>query len=192
MTSEEIAGVVDEIRRRVRSRYEKQVDGMPDFCLPSLNPMGQARDAALGKVAAIGTVNPRPPGLLNSLVQAWKKMLARALGWHVREQVEFNRAVIDYMDRTLAALDEHNRHLLMLAQQGQQNTEVVHDTARHVREWRTGWEEKWTKSEIHLLRTMAELQAAFQHRMMLLDSNLREQLRGQIRTQHTEYVGAEL
>ncbi len=186
MTSEEIAGVVEEIRRRVRSRYEKQVDGMPDFCLPSLNPVGQARDAALGKVAAIGTVNPRPPGLLNSLVQAWKKMVARALGWHVREQVEFNRAVIDYMDRTLAALDEHNRHLLMLAQQGQQNTEVVHDTARHVREWRTGWEEKWTKSEIHLLRTMAELQAAFQHRVMLLESSFREQ----VRSQHADYLGA--
>ncbi len=186
MTSEEIAAVVEDIRRRVRSRYEKQVEGIPDFCLPSLNPVGQARDAALGKVAAIGTVNPRPPGLLHSVVQALKKMVARALAWHVREQVEFNRAVIDYMDRTLAAMDEHNRHLLMLAKQGQQNTEVVHDTARHVREWRTGWEEKWTQSEIHLLRTMAELQVAFQHRVMLLESSFRDQ----VRSQHAEYLGA--
>src|SRR5262249_6552360 len=186
MTSEEIAGVVEEIRRRVRSRYEKQVDGMPDFCLPSLDPVGQARDAALGKVAAIGTVNPRPPGLLNSLFQSLKKIVARALAWHVREQVEFNRAVIDYMDRTLAALDEHNRHMLMLAQQGHQNSEVVQDTARHVREWRAGWEERWTKTEIHLLRTMAELQAAFQHRVMLLESSFRDQ----VRSQHADYLGA--
>lgn len=186
MNSEEIAAVVEEIRRRVRSRYEKQVEGMPDFCLPSLTPVGQARDAALGKVAAIGTVNPRPRGRINDVLQACKKVIARALAWHVRDQIEFNRAVVEYMDRALAAMDEQNRHLLLLARQGQQSHELVHDTARHVKEWRAGWEEKWTKTEIHLLRTMAELQAAFQHRATLMESNFREH----VRTQHADYLGA--
>ena len=186
MTSEEIAAVVEEIRQRVRARYEKQVEGLPDFCLPSLEPLGQARDAALGKAASIGAVNPRRAGLLNAVIQTWKRAVARALAWHVREQIEFNRAVVDYMDRALAALDEHNRHMLLMARQNHQNHELAHDTARHVREWRAGWEEKWTKTEIHLLRTMAELQAAVQHRVMLMDSSFRDQLRNQ----HADYLGA--
>lgn len=189
MTSEQIAAVVAEIRQRVRSRYEKQVDGVPDFCLPSLIPLGQARDAAAGKVAAIGTVNPRPPGLLNSLAQGVKKLVARALDWHVREQVEFNRAVVDYMDRVLAALDEHNRHLLLagrLGREAQKAHEAVRDTARHFQEWRTGWEERWNKGEIQLLRSMAELQGAFHHRATLMESSFREQ----VRAQHADYLGA--
>ena len=48
----------------------------------------------MGKVAAIGTVNPRSGGLLNAVVQAWKRLVARVLDWHVREQVEFNRGYI--------------------------------------------------------------------------------------------------
>ena len=56
-------------------------------------PLVHARDAALGKVAAIGTVNPRAGGVVNSLVQGWKRFVARVLDWHVREQVEFNRKI---------------------------------------------------------------------------------------------------
>ncbi len=186
MSSEQIAAVVEEIRQRVRARYEKQVEGLPDFCLPSLQPLGHARDAAFGKVAAIGTVNPRPPGLVNSLFQGVKKMVARALAWHVREQVEFNRAVVEYMDRVLAVVDEHNRQLLMVARLGRQSSEISHDTARHVNELRVGWEERWNKTEIQLLRAMAELQGAFQHRTMLLESSFREH----VQAQHADYLGA--
>ena len=64
MTAEQVNDVVREIRERVRSRYEKQVDELPDFTLPTLDPLGHARDAAEGKSASIGTVNPRPPGVL--------------------------------------------------------------------------------------------------------------------------------
>src|SRR6185503_14476458 len=114
MTSEQIAAVVDEIRQRVRARYEKHIEGLPDFVLPTFTPLTQARDAAEGKVAAIGIVNPRAPGLVNKLLQGVKKLVARALYWHVREQVEFNRAVITYMDRLVASLDEQNRQMLVL------------------------------------------------------------------------------
>ncbi|HYM09387.1 MAG TPA: class I SAM-dependent methyltransferase [Bryobacterales bacterium] len=186
MSSEQIAAVVEEIRQRVRSRYEKQVEGVTDFCLPSLTPLGQARDAAAGKVAAIGTVNPRPPGLFNSLAQGVKKMVARALYWHVREQIEFNRAAVEYMDRVLAALDEHNRHLLLAGRLAQEARQAAQDTARHFQEWRPGWEERWNKSEIQLLRSMAELQGAFHHRVTLMESSFREHERAQ----HADYLNA--
>jgi O-antigen chain-terminating methyltransferase len=189
MTSEQIAAVVDEIRQRVRARYEKHVEGVPDFCLPSLTPLLQARDAAEGKAAAIGTVNPRPPGLVHSAVQAVKKLVARALYWHVREQVEFNRAVITYMDRVVTALDEQNRQMLVLARAIRDHTEAVRtfdEWRSGWLEWRSGWEERWTRTEIHLLRTLAEAQAAFQHRVDGMDAAFRENLRAQ----HADYLGA--
>jgi len=182
MSSEEIAAAVEEIRERVRSRYRKQVQGLPDLSLPSLSPMLQSRDSAAGKVAAIGTVNPRPPGLGNSLAQAVKRLVSRALAWHVREQVEFNRSVIDFMDRTLAVLEEHNRDFVKLGELGQQAC----DAASNVRDWRAGWEEKWAKSEIHMLRSVSELNGAFQHRVSLLETNFREQ----VKAQHADYLGA--
>jgi len=182
MSPEQIAAVVDEIRRRVRARHEKQVEGMPDFCLPSLDSLGWARDAAESKAAAIGSVNPRPSGPVHSLIQLCKQVASRLLRWHVREQIEFNRAVIQYMDRTMQALDEHNHRLLELARHAQQYRDEIH----HLQQWRTGWEEKWTQSEVRSLRAIAELQAAFQHRVDLQESNYREQ----VRAQHGQYLAA--
>jgi hypothetical protein len=67
-----------------------------------------ARDSALGKVAAIGTVNPRAGGLANSLVQAWKRLVARVLDWHVREQVEFNRQGLACLDAAYARAQQNS------------------------------------------------------------------------------------
>ena len=58
------------------------------------------------KVAAIGTVNPRAGGPLNCAGAAVKKAIARALDWHVREQVEFNRNVMACVQATLEALEQ--------------------------------------------------------------------------------------
>ena len=103
MESTELIAILREVRERVRARNpETSVDttapGEPDrraVPLPGLMPLVHARDAALGKVAAIGTVNPRARGLLNTVAQAWKRLLARVLDWHVREQVEFNRRIVE-------------------------------------------------------------------------------------------------
>src|SRR6266478_2378079 len=91
--SEELAAVLAEIRQRVRARHPNgSVSG--GTALADLTPLLHARDAAEGKVASIGTVNPRPPGFLNFITQSMKRLIARSMDWHVREQVEFNRAVI--------------------------------------------------------------------------------------------------
>src|SRR5580658_9065687 len=99
------------VRDRVRARNPQTAAGDSGVPLPDLLPLLHARDAALGKVAAIGTVNPRSGGLLNTLVQTWKKLLARVLDWHVREQVEFNRKIVAYADAALEAQREANRAL---------------------------------------------------------------------------------
>jgi O-antigen chain-terminating methyltransferase len=113
-SAEELTAVVREIRERVRARYSGQT-GLGDIPMPDLLPLLHARDAAEAKVAAIGSVNPRGPGLVNSAIQRVKRLVARALDWHVREQVEFNRAAMECIQATLEALNESNRALTTVA-----------------------------------------------------------------------------
>ncbi|MFN9895983.1 MAG: hypothetical protein ACK58M_22515, partial [Acidobacteriota bacterium] len=58
---------VREIRERVQARHPQGAHGRFAIPVADLLPLLHARDAAEAKVAAIGTVNPRPPGLKNSL-----------------------------------------------------------------------------------------------------------------------------
>ena len=102
-------------------------------------PLAHARDAALGKVAAIGTVNPRSGGVVNSLVQAWKRLVARVLDWHVREQVEFNRKSVTCIDAALEAMNDFNRALVALGSRlaAQEKVgEELKDIRNHWAEWR--------------------------------------------------------
>jgi len=112
--AEELAAVIEEIRARVRSRFPNGTL-LGDVPLPDLTPLLHARDAAEAKVASIGSVNPRAPGLVNSTIQAVKRTVARALDWHIREQVEFNRGVMSCVQATLEALNECNRTMTSLA-----------------------------------------------------------------------------
>jgi O-antigen chain-terminating methyltransferase len=174
--------------------------GMEGAGAPDLTPLLHARDAAEAKVAAIGTVNPRPPGLKNSIAQSLKKLIARALDWHVREQVEFNRAAMACVQATLEALADVSRALAALAAREKplrEELEAYHresaeaavemrDVRRHWAEWRPAFEERRSASEIHVLRTISELQGAFQHRVTLLDQSYRELAR----QQHASFTAA--
>ncbi len=141
----ELAEAVRLIRERVRARHPSG-DARP-FSVPlaDLTPVLHARDAASAKVASIGTVNPRPPGALNTLAQAFKKLLARSLNWYVREQVEFNRASLAYMEAALEALNEENRALSELAaavsersNQAERRLEVLEQALGEAQEKLTG------------------------------------------------------
>ena len=203
--AEQLAAMVEEIRARVRAQHPTgPVAG--GIALPDLMPLLHARDAAEAKVAAIGTVNPRPPGLINSTAQFFKKLIGRALDWHVREQVEFNRAAISAIQATLDLFDENKTALAALAARIdavagnlanddqlirdslhpireqlasiRQNmagvTQEFGDTRSHWNQWRQAWEQKLSANEIHFLRSVSELQGAFQHRVTLLEQEYRE------------------
>ncbi len=193
--TEELLAAVRAIRDRVRARYPEGVVA-GDVPLADLTPVVHARDAAEGKVAAIGTVNPRPPGLLNFLVQRIKKLAARALDWHVREQIEFNRAALNCVEALMEALNESNRALAVLAHQtaarfeelralGEEARELK-DIRSHWGEWRKEWERKLSVNEVQFLRSVADLQTAFQHRATLMESNFRDLTRAQ----HSEFTVA--
>jgi len=198
--AEELAAVIAAIRDRVRARYPNGSAAQGAVPLLDTMPLLHARDAAEGKVASIGTVNPRAPGLVNSLVQRGKRLIARALDWHVREQVEFNRAVIACVQATIENLNECNRSMAAVSARIDEVSESLRgelrelgDEARqlkdiraHWAEWRVQWEKTLAATEIRFLRSVAELQATFQHRVTLMDENYR----GQVKAQHAEFEGA--
>ena len=176
--------MVDEIRSRVRALHPN--GGSASGPLADLMPLVIAREAAEGKVASIGTVNPRPGGFKNTAIQWMKRNVARALDWHVREQVEFNRAAMDCVQATFEALSETNRALAALQQTGELHGQV----------WRAALaacEEKITAQEIQYTRNLAELQRAFEYKLMQTDSSYRQSLtsiEASFRAQHGEFAGA--
>ena len=200
-------------RRRAhrRARHPETAGEAGGIALPDLMPLVHARDAAMGKVAAIGSVNPRRGGPVNAVIQGWKRLVSRVLDWHVRDQVEFNRRVMTAFDGAIEALNDSNRTIIQmgdrLAELGNRLVEMndhfgaVHDriSARsgeiereladirlHWQEWRQGWEHKLSVNEIQFLRSVADLQGSFQHRATLMDSNYRDL----IRAQHGEFTAA--
>jgi 2-polyprenyl-3-methyl-5-hydroxy-6-metoxy-1,4-benzoquinol methylase len=197
--SAELIAVLREVRDRVRSRNPQTAAGAPagpgavGIPLPDLIALVHARDSALGKVAAIGTVNPRSGGPVNSVVQTWKRLVARVLDWHVREQVEFNRKLVACVDASIEALTETNRALSemggrLTAQETIGNE--MKDMRDHWASWRLDWERKLEQNEIQFLRSVADLQSGFQHRVTLMDANYRDALRDGLRGQHAEFMAA--
>jgi hypothetical protein len=53
---------------------------------------------------AVGTINPRPPGLHNDLIQHLKKLMSRTLAWYIRPQREFNSSVVRPLTSSLVLL----------------------------------------------------------------------------------------
>ena len=183
MESAELIAMLQAVRDRVRARNPQTAAGAADVPLSDLSPLLHARDAALGKVAAIGAVNPRRGGPVNALVQAWKRLLARVLDWHVREQVEFNRKMVACVDAVMEALNENNRALVELGNRlaavhamAQPMAEEMRDIRDHWTEWRGEWERKLERNEIQALRNVADLHGAFQHRVDMVDATWRESL----------------
>ena len=179
MENVELIEILREVKERVRARHPETAAGV-EIALPDLTPLVHARDAAMGKVAAIGSVNPRSGGLVNAVVQAWKKFLARILDWHVREQVEFNRNVIAYADTVVEALRETNVALTKMGQRVAAQERIwdelqeYTDIRAHWAAWRAEWEHKLQENEAQFLRSAADLQGGFQHRVTLMEASHRD------------------
>jgi 2-polyprenyl-3-methyl-5-hydroxy-6-metoxy-1,4-benzoquinol methylase len=200
----ELGAIVQAVRDRVRARYpepdtriypENDLSGPRQIRVhvADLMPVVHARDAAQAKIAAIGSVNPRAGGIVNRTIQFVKKTIARSLQWFVRDQIAFNRETVSALEAVIEALSEHNRVLVSLASQANElcgplieEARELKDIRSHWYELRAEWERKVAANEIQFLRSVAELQGAFQHRSTLMESNFREI----VRAQHTDYLGA--
>jgi 2-polyprenyl-3-methyl-5-hydroxy-6-metoxy-1,4-benzoquinol methylase len=181
VTDDELTAAIQEVQAKARSRVPQGSLGLEGVTAADLMPLVHARDAAEAKVAAIGTVNPRPPGFRNAIIQRLKRLVSRALDWHVREQVEFNRATMVCVQATLEALTDVTRSMAALAAHHRQHSE---DLGTEMEAWRSGIEERRAASEIHLLRTVSELQSAFHLRASLIEQNFRDS----VRRQHDDFA----
>ncbi|HEX4277269.1 MAG TPA: methyltransferase domain-containing protein [Bryobacteraceae bacterium] len=210
----ELGAIIQAVRDRVRARYPEPEtasngDGSDSNHLirvpiADLMPLVHARDAAQAKIAAIGSVNPRAGGAVNSAIQFFKKSIARSLQWFVRDQIAFNRETVSALEAVMEALNEHNRVAVSLAAQANEQigtfrnetreelqkfaveARELRDIRTHFPELRADWDRKVAANEVQFLRNVADLQAAFQHRSTLMETNLRELAR----SQHTDYLGA--
>jgi 2-polyprenyl-3-methyl-5-hydroxy-6-metoxy-1,4-benzoquinol methylase len=182
---EEITELVREIRERVRARYPDSSAANGGIALPDLMPLVHARDAAEAKVAAIGSVNPRPGGPLNALIQWIKRSISRGLDWFIRDQVVFNRQAMACVEATIEALNEVNRALVPVAELRGEAAELK-DIRSHWTAWHAEWEHKLFLNETQFLRSLADLQIAFQHRATLMETNFRDI----VKSQHADYLGA--
>lgn len=187
--ADELTAIVREIRERVRSRYPEGETAGLKIPLPDLMPILHARDAAEAKVAAIGTVNPRPSGFLNDLIQGTKRNVSRALSWFVRDQVEFNRSTVNAIDAVLQALNEVNQSLAALGVSSQElraEAAELKDIRVHWIQWRESWEKRLMQNEAHFLRGIADLNASFDHKLLNMDAGFRDNLRAQ----HADYLSS--
>lgn len=124
----DVAEVLRKIRERVQSRQGPNGDiGKPASTAPTtfdaLFAGTQLRDlrSLRSHVArvhdlenSVGAVNPRPAGLLNRLVQTFKKGMQRTLGWYTRPLKEFHGAVVSSLSETSAALTELQQSVVEL------------------------------------------------------------------------------
>lgn len=187
MTDEELSAAIRGVQERVQERVRTRVaqgPGLNGATANELMALLHARDAAEAKVAAIGTVNPRLPGFKNNLIQSFKRMVARALDWHVREQVEFNRAAMACIQATLEALTDVSRGLTALSAYQEELRAKSEDRHSGFEQWRAGFEELRNTSEIRMLRTVAELQSAYNLRASLIDQSFRDS----VRRQHDDFT----
>jgi O-antigen chain-terminating methyltransferase len=191
----ELAALVEVVKERVRTQYPETTgngsSGTVCVGLPDLTPLARARDAAAGKMAAIGTVNPRPGGIVNNSVQAAKRVIARALNWFVRDQVLFNRQVIACIEIAIETLNDINRTIHVLA--GQANTEIqkvrteveplrreaqilrgktsdFEDLVSHWNRWREEWQLKLHDNEVEFLKSVADLNTVFHQKVSYAES----------------------
>ena len=205
--TEELAAIIRSIEERVRAHHPSGQIASLGIALPDLMPVVHARDAAEAKVAAIGTVNPRPGGLGNLAIQFTKRQIARALGWFVRDQVQFNRALLGCIESLLTALGEANRTISVLSARTDERFHTAATEAAALRDeatelkdirvhwiaWREEWQRKQFSSEVQLLRGMAELQSGFHHRALLMETNFRQleaTFRDAVKAQHLNFTSA--
>ncbi|MEN6608494.1 MAG: class I SAM-dependent methyltransferase [Bryobacteraceae bacterium] len=195
MTAEEVTALIREIRERVRVSHPRG-SAPGGIALPDLMPLLHSREAAESKVAAIGSVNPRPPGALNTIIQWVKRTIARMLDWHVREQVEFNRALMNTIEALVETLNEYNRTFVRLAEADAllreklepaiQEARELKDIRSHWAEWRREWERKLSINEVQFLRGVADLQSGFHHRATQTELNFRDMMKAQ----HEDFEGS--
>jgi 2-polyprenyl-3-methyl-5-hydroxy-6-metoxy-1,4-benzoquinol methylase len=111
--------------------------------------------------SAVGTLNPRPPGLVNQVIQRLKKFMSRALSWYTRPLHQFQGAVARAFDEDLQALESLQNQALAASELNEQRFDGIrnhlaslHEQIDELRELRI--EERLRSQELKLRRVEAQ------------------------------------
>ena len=93
---------------------------------------------------------------------------------HIQTQVSILRSEVEVLRAELTAADTSILARLDTVNQvvGSELVQMK-DIRVHWSQWREGWEEKLNRSEVYMLRTISELNSAFQHRSTLTEESFR-------------------
>ena len=111
--------VIARIRERVRARHvgepepsAARFDASTAFIAPTATAQYDWQElytnlaACNASHSAVGTLNPRRPGLRNKIIQFTKKVMRRTLTWYTRPLHEFHGAVTRTLNETSIALQQ--------------------------------------------------------------------------------------
>jgi O-antigen chain-terminating methyltransferase len=129
----------------------------------------------------------------NRILVSVASQTSEQFGYVRAEMAARVRELSDQIDARVAALahrmDERAGEIqTLLAQTDLLKAEAseLKDVRKHWIEWRADWEKKLSTNEIQFLRSAADLQGAFQHRVTQIEANFRDI----VKTQHQDYLGA--
>ena len=98
-STRDVARDLDMIRERIVRRMARPSLNLPEIGTAQSRHTRDSLDMAGRMAPAIGVLNPRPPGLVNDLIQFFKRLFARPLQWVVRPQREFNHAIVRHLNQ---------------------------------------------------------------------------------------------
>ena len=120
-TVADVKEVLKRLREQLAARAEKEfassvtaqppVPALPPEQLPSLRQLLAVTDSAMRE---IGELNPRGPGLLNSLVQKGKRLLQRMLSWYTRPITQAQALNVQFLTEATALLEWHDAQIRAL------------------------------------------------------------------------------
>ena len=153
------------LREQIRKRLERPVLAIPQPHSPALEPLRAAQTTTRNLAGQIGTVNPRPPGLVNRLVQLFKQLISRCMDWYVRPQRDFNRNVGETLQMVSQILETTYQDVNALAQALDQFQRQSQRFEQQLCSEMDQLGERWDSQ-------LASLQSQFEERVQLLRSGI--------------------
>ena len=115
-----VAEVLEKIRTRLAQQIESEPHQNPGASQPAPNQQANAgRLRALltevqARHAQVGILNPRPSGVINGLIQLFKKALLRILKWYSRPVVQYEAVTIQFLGEVIEILERDESRLQSL------------------------------------------------------------------------------
>jgi hypothetical protein len=121
---EEEAVSVAEVLERIRTRLIRQIESEPNLN-PGADQPVPGQQANIGRLRGllsevqalhtqVGVLNPRPSGVLNDLIQLFKKALLRILRWYSRPVVLYEAVTIQFLGQVIEILERDETRLQSL------------------------------------------------------------------------------